>query len=193
MVEEDMLAEACYENKNATSTDGTAKHHAASIELSSSIEKKISTENQPRRATKKHLLPFLAHGLYASRSVDPNRRLCPARSHRRHRRCAGARPGRLGLSHSALKKTNSHIMSFINHNQLNVHTMFELRTTLNLSRVGLPVRKKLIHEHNVMRIAHGNWDSTHLARFEIHRSFYSDGGLAHLDLKFVLPLGLSRQ
>jgi hypothetical protein len=135
-------------------------------ELRGLIQKKLSPEDQLGHPTKKYLLPFLPNCLRTSRSADPNRGFCPTSRDRRHCCCAGTRPGRLCLSHSALKKTSPRIVGSIHHDQFNVDPMFELRTALNLSRAGLPVREKLINEHNVMRIAHQNWNSTHLARVE---------------------------
>ncbi len=149
------------------------------------MQEEFSPAHQPRRSAQKHLIVFPAHGLHSPRSMHFHWRLQSACRHRRHRRGARTRPGRLRLSHSPLEKANMQIVLAFSHDQLNIYTVLKSGIALNVRRLHLPVFIEPVYENHVMRIAHRNWSAPNFARAGHDGQFFLDLRFAHGHLKLV--------
>src|SRR5579864_8284256 len=169
------------------------RSHMAAPLPSYSTQKELSPGHQPRRTAQENRLAFRTYRLSAARGVDFNGRIRPPYRHRRRRGRATASSRTLCFLSATLKKPRSQIMLAIDRNELNVHSVVELRTALDFCRPCLPVRRKLRNEDDVVGIAHRQRNPSHFPAARLHREFLVDHSFTHFNFKLVLPIAARSQ
>src|SRR5579872_3403813 len=127
-----------------------------------------------------------SYGLNATGGMDFDRRGCASGAHGRSRGRAGASARRTGFTDAALEEANADIEFAVDHYELDVHTIGKLWHTLNFSCLCLPVAIELVHEDNVMRVAHGDRNSANFSSCHWQSDLRIDQGLAHFGFEFIL-------
>src|ERR1700685_1050752 len=134
------------------------------------------------------MIRFQANSLCAARSMHLHGPVCAPRRNSGYRGGARTRPRRLGLSHAALEKKNSYLISAFGNYQFHINALRKLRIALDLGGAGLPISLKFRNKHNAMRIPHRNGSAADFAFGEPDGKFTAHGGLSHFHFKLIFRI-----
>ena len=137
------------------------------------------------------LLP--SDGLHSAGRVHPNRRLGALGRNGSDRGSARTSPGRLGFADSAFEKSDFDITLIFHDYQFNISSLLEVRLPPDFRRLSLPRRTEFLHQHNVVRVPHGNRKAAHFRKCELQGQLIFYLGLADRDFEFIARFAVTDQ
>src|SRR5262249_60461762 len=120
------------------------------------LAKKFTPADQLGWAAEEYLVAAPTHHLRAARSLHVHRGVDPAGSDCGYCGGTGASPGRLRFSNTAFVESHLNVVLTLYPNKLHIDAVLEIMVTADLGAFRLPCRSKLLHDDNVVRIAHGD-------------------------------------